>query len=400
MPTTTNLFRALVPSLLALVASTGAARAGFQDIGVLEGGDYAHSRAYGISGNGQVVLGSSTLVYVGDWVETYEEIGVRWDAGALTPVKPLVLGHERSTARTASYDGTVIGGTVYRYSGYPEAGYPEGGFLWEAGGVSILPDAPGGSSWSNARALSGDGSVVVGYSVDGVNDHAAIWASGGFTSLALNLGWNYATGVSEDGTAISGFDENLGAIRWDSGIATPLPMPAGSFSGRAEGISADGGTVVGRTLRLQGNVATRWDDGVPEVLGTLPGDVTSYALDASGDGGVVVGYSADDQGGRTAVVWLPHVGLRSLHDVLENLGDPVAGWVLREARGVSDDGLGIAGWGVNPDGLERGFVATLPAPEPSFGLGVGLGAAILGSVVRSGAKRRRPHGRRPLSLLG
>ena len=35
------------------------------------------------------------------------------------------------------------------------------------------------------------------------------------------------------------------------------------------------------------------------------------------------------------------------------------GWTLQGSRGISDDGLTISGWGINPDGNEEGWVVFL-----------------------------------------
>jgi probable HAF family extracellular repeat protein len=75
----------------------------------------------------------------------------------------------------------------------------------------------GGNLLSNATAASGDGSVVVGYSLTTTSsgsDHAFIWAaSTGMQDLNTVLkgkipkGWilQVATDISEDGTIIAGY---------------------------------------------------------------------------------------------------------------------------------------------------------------------------------------------------
>ena len=70
----------------------------------------------------------------------------------------------------------------------------------------------------------------------------------------------------------------------------------------------------------------------------------------------------------------------SLLDVLvaNGLAVELTGWTLSEARAISDDGFTIAGFGVNPDGKTEAWVATISAiPEPSTGLLLGLGLALL-----------------------
>jgi hypothetical protein len=150
-------------------------------------------------------------------------------------------------------------------------------------------------------------------------------------------------------------------MRWDGAAAQALPLPIGMLEGSAEGISSDGTTIVGWSrLGAGAEVATRWDGAGAALLGTLPGDFRSRALDASGDGSLVVGWSEHAVQGRRAVVWDALSGLRDLRDVLEDdYGFDLTGWVLREARGISDDGTVIVGMGKSPQLLARGWLANL-----------------------------------------
>jgi len=69
-------------------------------------------------------------------------------------------------------------------------------------------------------------------------------------------------------------------------------LPGGSFSGQAQGVSADGSVVVGQSdSGLGGNEAFRWTDPNGMVgLGDLPGYIfSSFASSISSDGLVVVG---------------------------------------------------------------------------------------------------------------
>ena len=67
--------------------------------------------------------------------------------------------------------------------------------------------------------------------------------------------------------------------------------------------------------------------------------------------------------------------MRSLQDVLEaDLGLDLTGWKLRSARGVSDDGLTIAGWGTNPSGSIEAWIAVIPEPSTALLLASGLAA--------------------------
>ena len=73
--------------------------------------------------------------------------------------------------------------------------------------------------------------------------------------------------------------------------------------------------------------------------------------------------------------------MQNLKDVLVNdHGLNLTGWTLKRAFGISDDGLTIAGDGLNPDGNIEAWVATIP--EPATVLLVGLSGLVLRRKVR------------------
>ena len=100
-------------------------------------------------------------------------------------------------------------------------------------------------------------------------------------------------------------------------------------------------------------------------LGDIPeGSIDSIAYDVSADGSIVVGF-AQSATEANAFIWDADHGMRVLRDVLTNdFGLDLTGWRLREATGISADGVTIVGWGVNPDGDFEAWIAVIPQLFP------------------------------------
>ena len=54
---------------------------------------------------------------------------------------------------------------------------------------------------------------------------------------------------------------------------------------------------------------------------------------------------------------------RPLQEMLVEHGLELSGWELFSATAISDDGNAIVGWGQNPNGAPRGWIATIPEPS-------------------------------------
>jgi uncharacterized membrane protein len=104
------------------------------------------SFAYGVSGNGQWIVGATTTS------TSVTVRAARYSAGSWQPLPPLP-GSGGSFARAASFDGSVVVGD--------SAGVP---FRWTAaGGTTPIPAIPGaGDNFGIALDVSADGGVVVG----------------------------------------------------------------------------------------------------------------------------------------------------------------------------------------------------------------------------------------------
>jgi probable HAF family extracellular repeat protein len=90
-----------------------------------------------------------------------------------TGVGDLAGGTALSSATGVSGDGSVV-------CGYSNSTAGDQAFRWTlAGGLEGLGDLPGGASYSNARAISADGSTIVGDSVGSAGGHAFRWRAPG-----------------------------------------------------------------------------------------------------------------------------------------------------------------------------------------------------------------------------
>jgi uncharacterized membrane protein len=146
-----HIMRVIRSALFVLAVVTPlSAQASFEELGELPGGDYFQSQALDVSGDGRVVVGSGTIVYVGSEFTSWDQQAVRWENGVLTSMRPAIGRQGDSIAWGASADGSVITGSR-----------ASGSFVWASGVVSPLGDLPGGGNWSRGSAVSGDGTVIV-----------------------------------------------------------------------------------------------------------------------------------------------------------------------------------------------------------------------------------------------
>jgi probable HAF family extracellular repeat protein len=194
------------------------------------GGGSLDSFANGISGDGSVIVGSG--------YSAPGEQAFRWTSGGgMVGLGDLPGGSFISRAYDASADGSVVVG-----QGFSSSPLAYQAFRWtSAGGMVGLGDLPGGKFESWAYGVSGDGSVVVGVSYSAAGSEAFRWtAAGGMRRLwdvllahSVNPaadGWITlidAQGISADGNTIVGFGNRNG--RGEAFVAV-IPQPS-SISG-------------------------------------------------------------------------------------------------------------------------------------------------------------------------
>ena len=178
---------------------------------------------------------------------------------------------------------------------------------------------------SLARGISGDGTVIVGESLNWVCN----LCGGSTVSLRESCIW------------IGG------------GPPISLGMLPGVSLSSALAASADGSVIVG----TDSGRAFRWTAGSGKVdLGAS--NIPDSALGVSGDGAIVVGRDA----ALGAFVWSTARGMRPVRGALEELGVSLGGWTLVAAVGISADGRTIVGNGVNPANQTEAWIAFLGDP--------------------------------------
>jgi probable HAF family extracellular repeat protein len=184
-------------------------------------------------------------------------------------------------------------------------------------------------------------------------------AGGQFNSMA--------TAVSGDGSVIVGWSGAVGsqmAFRWTAGTGmTAIPLASTGRGALAAATSADGSVVVGEMFRTTSGVeAFRWS--APTGMATLGAFSTggstmySYAQGVSADGNMVIGYSTTPNG-QEAFFWTPQGGMVNLLDALTAAGADTTGWLLSYAYAVSADGRFIVGQGLH-FGHTEAWAAHLP----------------------------------------
>jgi uncharacterized membrane protein len=275
-----------------------------------------------ISADGKTVVGSNSAIGF-RWTREDGMVPLGSVPGQTTSVEP----------RAISADGSVIVGLGYNFHS----------FRWtqETGPVGMDLD-------HIASGVSGDGTIIVGGSSAG----AYYWTE---ETGNVRFGPGAARGISGDGRVIVGVNSS-GAFRWTA---------EDGFESLGDGVayaaSTNGAVIVGGGG--SSNQAFRWteSDGMMR-LGTLPGTTSSGASAVSSDGSIVVGSSLSGDV-NDPYVWDATHGMRNLQDVLVSdfgLADALAGWDLRK---ISMDATGrvFAGTGRH-NGISRPWVVYLDRP--------------------------------------
>jgi uncharacterized membrane protein len=175
----------------------------------------------GYNGGNGIAVSADSLVVVGDTGPVgfagYYPVATYWDSAGAHPMGLMPNGMV-SSAAAVNADGSVIVGSGDNGGGFLFSPGPMKAFRWTASGYEVLGLLPGAppSGYSLGRAVSADGSVVVGEGSDPAGLRAFLWRSDlGMTRLDIFLawlgvdltGWSALTechGISSDATALCG----------------------------------------------------------------------------------------------------------------------------------------------------------------------------------------------------
>ncbi|MHC4676046.1 MAG: PKD domain-containing protein, partial [Planctomycetota bacterium] len=344
--------------------------ASFQGLGDLPGGNF-HSQVKDVSADGTTVVGWSSSA-------SGSREAFHWtESNGMVGLGDLPGDSFYSQAYSVSTDGSVVVGY-----GRPASGDEAFRWTYKTGMVGL-----GRLAWHNSShgtGVSPDGSVVVGVSSTigvGWGAQALRWTltnpqTGEGTMVQLedlpsDGVQSNGYGFSGDGSTIVGHHGNRGvggsgieACYWRKDSGGQYRVHGLGVVGVSYAATYDSSVIVGYMLGSSGQEAFRWTEATGVIgLGDLVGGrFLSHADDITDDGSVIVGFS-ETALGLEAVIWDSENNIRNLKEVLENeYGLNLTGWTLSWATGISDDGLTIVGYGINPDGNTEAWIARLCEP--------------------------------------
>lgn len=316
------------------------------DIGTLPGGYFIAPNA--ISNDGMTVAGQ------GDGPDTF--VAFRWNILSGASDIGTLPGAYAAAAFACSADGNAI-------CGYSVATGSTRAFRWTPSGMTNLGVLPGRTA-SHAYGMSADASTIVGHS----SQRAFRWTAAlGMRDIGLLPGGtiSMAHATNGNGTVVTGFGNSTSgvrAFRWtQSGGMQSLGVLPGADATRGDCINANGDLISGQMNYIGGGAGVFvWSStsGLRD-LGHLPNTVLGTSTAIAADGSVVVGTCDTDHGQKVPFRWSEDTGMVDLNEYLPSIGLNLVGWVLRDCRGMSPNGLHLAGTGKYL-GSDRSWIAHVP----------------------------------------
>lgn len=266
-----------------------------------------------------------------------------------------------------SQNGNYLSGCTLANNKVEMARYDRSTSSWTAlGSLGFVMD----TARSGGYCISGDGNTVVGNA----------WAGGGSTNA---VAWNSVEGIIDMGTLFPGKSTRANAVSGDGSIAVgwqdfngpwksaiwrkdpaggyfpneyilldPLGDPADEYNqmGECTAVSENGIWVGGAGDYANNGNAWIWSEATGVVdLGTLAVGGSAYVAALSDDGAIAVGrIQQGPWDPEIPFIWTQATGMQNLNDYAQNvLGITTADNLLYSANCMSANGDYIAGYGMN-----------------------------------------------------
>lgn len=252
---------------------------GMQALGDLPGGNYDSSPS-GVSADGSVVVGGGNTGY-------WESEAFRWaESEGMVGMGNLLGDFSSSTATAVSADGSVVVGGGDLPSGWQAYYWTESEGITLLGNLSGGDFESGALDVSaDGRAIVGASDSALGTEAFYWTASDGMRGIGFLPDKTLGSG---AFAISDDGFTVVGSCVGTGyvgteAFRWraDTGMVGLGDLPGGLFRSVAYDVSADGSVIVGNSRSELGGEAFIWDqdNGMRNLTQVLTND---YGLDLTG----------------------------------------------------------------------------------------------------------------------